>query len=200
MGETLLVLLRVAVSLGVVIALIVYVGRRMQAGRAVERSREADVHVVGRQGLGRHSGVAVIAAGDRRLLVGFSDSSVQLLTELGPVAAVPDQPAGERAASPRSRKAAGALSAFASSAVGSSTGAAPSGAVPAVGSTAASATSPAGSTDAASTLAGATTAVVPRPRPALDDSGRQSVLAGSVLSPQTWRAAVRALQDRTVRR
>lgn len=197
MGETLLVLLRVVVSLGVVIALIVYVGRRMQAGRAVERSREADVHVVGRQGLGRHSGVAVIAAGDRRLLVGFSDSSVQLLTELGPVAAVPDQPAGERAASPRSRKTTGALAAFASSAVGSSTGAAPSGATSAA---AASATSSAASSDAASTVPGATTAVVPRPRPALDDSGHQSVLAGSVLSPQTWRAAVRALQDRTVRR
>lgn len=192
MGETLLVLLRVAVSLGVVIALIVYVGRRMQAGRAVERSREADVHVVGRQGLGRHSGVAVIAAGDRRLLVGFSDTSVQLLTELGPVAAAPDQPAVERI-SQRSRKAAGAPSVSDPSGTPSVIGAALPGGAP-------SGAAPSGAVRSAPAGAGATTAVLPRPRPALDDAGRQSVLAGSVLSPQTWRAAVRALQDRTVRR
>ena len=72
MGETLLVLLRVAVSLGVVIALIVYVGRRMAAGRAAERTREADVHVVGRQGLGRHSGVAVIVFGRQGIAAGYT--------------------------------------------------------------------------------------------------------------------------------
>lgn len=170
MGETLLVLLRVAVSLGVVIALIVYVGRRMSAGRAAERTREADVHVVGRQGLGRHSGVAVIAAGDRRLLVGFSDSSVQLLTELGPVASRPEPLTAERTAAP--------------TASAQPTG--PAGA--------------AGGALAALRGTGSALAGVPHPRPALDDAGHQSVLAGSVLSPQTWRAAVRALQERTVRR
>ena len=166
MGETLLVLLRVAVSLGVVIALIVYVGRRMSAGRAAERTREADVHVVGRQGLGRHSGVAVIAAGDRRLLVGFSDSSVQLLTELGPVASAPAAPTADRSAPARSGKPA------------------------------------AGQQDPSlpAAASGSTFPLLPRPRPALDDAEHGSVLTGSVLSPQTWRAAVRVLQDRTVRR
>lgn len=181
MGETLLVLLRVALSLGVVVGLILYVGRRVSAGRAAERTREADVHVVGRQGLGRRSGVAVIAAGDRRLLVGFSDTSVQLLTELGPVASAPAGVPGERtgtkaAKQPRvmtSMPAGGAPEAVVGGAPG------PSGAGSALGA-------------------------LPNPRPALDDAAHQSglagALAGSVLSPQTWRAAVRALQDRTVRR
>lgn len=182
MGETLLVLLRVAVSLGVVIALIVYVGRRMSAGRAAERTREADVHVVGRQGLGRHSGVAVIAAGDRRLLVGFSDTSVQLLTELGPVASAPVGVPGERTGTKAARQAAVTTRTTAGSAAPSAV----------VGGT------------PGSSAAGSALAVVPHPRPALDDADHQSALAGalagSVLSPQTWRAAVRALQDRTVRR
>ncbi|OZB49677.1 MAG: hypothetical protein B7X40_04950 [Cellulomonas sp. 14-74-6] len=182
MGETLLVLLRVAVSLGVVIALILYVGRRLSAGRAAERTREADVHVVGRQGLGRHSGVAVIAAGDRRLLVGFSDTSVQLLTELGPVASAPVGAAGDRAGTRAAKQAA----------VTTSTPAGGADAVPVVGS-------PLGLPGAGPALGS-----VPHPRPALDGTAHQSALAGalagSVLSPQTWRAAVRALQDRTVRR
>lgn len=182
MGETLLVLLRVVVSLGVVIALIVYVGRRMSAGRAAERTREADVHVVGRQGLGRHSGVAVIAAGDRRLLVGFSDTSVQLLTELGPVASAPVGVPGERTGAKAAKQVA----------------------VPT--STPAGAGVPGALVGGAAGLPGAGPALgaVPHPRPALDDASHQSALAGalagSVLSPQTWRAAVRALQDRTVRR
>ena len=180
MGETLLVLLRVAVSLGVVIALIVYVGRRMSAGRGAERSREADVHVVGRQGLGRHSGVAVIAAGDRRLLVGFSDTSVQLLTELGPVASVPASSA-ERTSGTKATRQAG----LTTGRPAAGAGAGPVGNVLGPG-------------------AGPALGAVPHPRPAPDDAGQQSALAGalagSVLSPQTWRAAVRALQDRTVRR
>lgn len=178
MGETLLVLLRVAVSLGVVIALIVYVGRRLSAGRASERSREADVHVVGRQGLGRHSGVAVIAAGDRRLLVGFSDTQVQLLTELGPVAATPEPMTADRTPVRRTTTSDDRRSAAGPTAAGDP---ALAGGLPGTGS-------------------GPGRAVLPRPRPAPDDAAQRSVLAGSVLSAQTWRAAVRVLQDRTVRR
>ena len=137
MADSLLLALRVLVALAVVVALVWYLARRIE-GRGADRSREAEVRVIDRQGLGRRSGVAVVAAGNRRLLVGFAEQGVQLLTELAPV---PTQP---KAAAP-----------------------APT---------------------------AATRPVVPTQRTG------DSPLAGSVLSPQTWQATLRAMQDRTVRR
>ena len=102
------------------------------------------MRVIDRQALGRTSGVAVVAVGNRRLLVGFGEQQVGLLTELGPVVELA-APAAADAAVP----------------------------------------SPRSATDAGAPPVGA--------RPA-------GVLAGSVLSPETWRATLRALQDRTVRR
>ncbi|QGQ20294.1 flagellar protein [Cellulomonas sp. JZ18] len=138
--DELLVVGRVLVSLAVVAGLIWYLARRFGgAGRTPADDREPHVRVVDRQALGRSAGVAVVAVGSRRLLVGFGEQQVTMLTELGPVH---EQPAP---------------------------------AVPA-----------------------------PRPAPRADAlPGAQlptGGLAGSVLSPATWRATVRALQDRTVRR
>jgi flagellar protein FliO/FliZ len=148
----LMLTLRVLLSLACVIALIWYVGRRWgNQGRSAGTSREAHVQVVGRQSVGRHSGVAVVAVGARRILVGYGEQQVTLLTELSPVAEVQPSPVV-----PKAPKA------------------------------------PAKPT-------------VPKPRtgdlPAgLADSLRPAPLQGSVLSPATWKQAVRALQDRTVRR
>jgi flagellar protein FliO/FliZ len=153
--ESLLVVLRVLVSLAVVVALVWYLARKL-GGRGHDDSREAEVRVLDRQSLSKHAGVAVVAAGDRRLLVGFADSGVQLITELRPVPVLPQAPVA----------------------------------------------GPAGASSAPKA------ARLPRPRAAsaevatagLPANHRPGLLAGSVLSAQTWHATVRAWQDRTVRR
>ncbi|WP_052748453.1 MULTISPECIES: flagellar biosynthetic protein FliO [Cellulomonas] len=143
--DELLLVGRVLLSLACVVGLVWYLARKLGASRGAHDDREPTVHVVDRQSLSRGSGVAVVAVGSRRLLVGFGEQQVQLLTELRPVPEL--TPATTSASAP-----------------------------------------PAGSADA-----------VPTPRPA-PDGARPGPLAGSVLSPQTWRATLRALQDRTVRR
>ncbi len=158
--EGLVVALRVIVSLAVVVALVWYLARRL-GGRGHDSSREADVRVLDRHALSKHAGVAVIAAGDRRLLVGFADAGVHLITELRPVPALPQQPAAARSATPA---------------------VAPQVPTPRV---------PTPRGPAQPGLAG------PAGTPA---NRRPGLLAGSVLSPQTWHATVRAWQDRTVRR
>lgn len=144
--DELLLVGRVLLSLACVVGLVWYLARKLGASRGAHDDREPTVHVVDRQSLSRGSGVAVVAVGSRRLLVGFGEQQVQLLTELRPVPELaPAAAASAQAAA-------------------------------------------AGSADA-----------VPTPRPA-PDGARPGPLAGSVLSPQTWRATLRALQDRTVRR
>jgi flagellar protein FliO/FliZ len=182
--DGLLTALRVVVALAVVVALVWYLARRF-GGRGRDASREASVRVVDRQSLSRHSGVAVVAAGERRLLVGFAEQGVQLITELRPVSdlsvsdlSVPDL--SDLSTLPA-----------APAALSSST--------PAMSETS-GARAP-----EVSDIAGRTTkpkrAPAPAPVPAGVPGNRQpGVLAGSVLSPQTWHATVRALQDRTVRR
>ncbi len=145
--DELLLVGRVLLSLACVVGLVWYLARKLGASRGAHDDREPTVHVVDRQSLSRGSGVAVVAVGSRRLLVGFGEQQVQLLTELRPVPEL----------------------------------------APATTSATAPAAAP-GSADA-----------VPTPRPA-PDGARPGPLAGSVLSPQTWRATLRALQDRTVRR
>ena len=154
--DGLLTALRVLVSLAVVVALVWYLARRL-GGRQRDTSREADVRVLDRQSLSKHAGVAVVAAGDRRLLVGFADAGVQLITELRPVPELPKIPQtpGDAVAKP--------------------------------------------TTKAEPALTGPATGAVPLPA-GLPGNRHPGLLAGSVLSPQTWHATVRAWQDRTVRR
>ena len=79
--DPLSLLLRVALSLGCVLGLIWLLargGRRRTGGRVAAAGRFA---VVGRQSLGRHAGVAVVRVGDRALVLGVTEQSVQLLAE-----------------------------------------------------------------------------------------------------------------------
>ncbi|PZR54138.1 hypothetical protein DNL40_04165 [Xylanimonas oleitrophica] len=167
MGDAVMLLLRVVLSLGVVLLLIWYLGRRLGQGRA-PATGEHEVRVVARQPLGRHAGVAVLGIGERRLLVGFGEQQVSLLGELDAVAA-PAAVAGD--------------------VVGAEDGTV----------TGAGVVAPPWLPVPVPALAGAraprhVAASVP------DDGAGGSPLAGSVLDPHTWRRAVRAVQERTVRR
>lgn len=94
MSDTLVLALRVAVSLFIVLALLWYLSRRLGAGRAA--GRRLPITVLGRQSLGRRSGVTVVDVAGRTLVLGVSDTEVRLLTELepGPVQLLDDVAAG----------------------------------------------------------------------------------------------------------
>ena len=80
MTETLVLTVRVAVSLALVLGLLWFLSRRL--GGAGSAPRRLPITVVGRQTLGRRSGVAVVEVAGRTLVLGISDANVQLLTEL----------------------------------------------------------------------------------------------------------------------
>lgn len=82
--DTLVIALRVALSLGVVLALMWVLHRRMQkgqfgAGRARGR-RAASVEVVARQGIGGKASVVVVDVDGERLVLGVAEQGVTLLT------------------------------------------------------------------------------------------------------------------------
>ena len=79
-SSTVVLALRVVLSLAVVLGLLWWLGRRTAGTRG--RVRQASVTVVGRQSLSRHSSVAVVEVEGRRLLLGVTDQGVSLLTEL----------------------------------------------------------------------------------------------------------------------
>jgi flagellar protein FliO/FliZ len=85
--DTLVLGLRVLLALACVIGLIWVLARRAGWGKGRRRPAGPAVEVVGRQALGRHAGVAVIAVGDRRLLLGYGEQSITMLTELDPAPA-----------------------------------------------------------------------------------------------------------------
>jgi flagellar protein FliO/FliZ len=79
-------MLRLVFSLGLVLALMALAGRylrnrQMGIGAGPRRSA-AKIEVLGRQTLGRNVGVAVVRVADRAMLVGVTEGSVQLLTDL----------------------------------------------------------------------------------------------------------------------
>jgi flagellar protein FliO/FliZ len=80
--SSLLLGLRVLLSLAAVFGLLWYAGRRLSGTGTVRRSRSAAVSVVGRQSLGGKTGVALVEVGGRRLLLGVSEHGVNLLTEV----------------------------------------------------------------------------------------------------------------------
>ncbi|MDM7830558.1 flagellar biosynthetic protein FliO [Cellulomonas edaphi] len=94
--DTLMLAARVILSLACVVGLIWYAGRRMNGPRRERTQREAEVRVVGKQSVSRHSGVAVVAVGNRRMLVGYGDQQVTMLTELAPVVETAPLPAAPR--------------------------------------------------------------------------------------------------------
>lgn len=86
MEDTSLVALlaRLAVSLGVLLALMVAAGRllrRQGLGSVAGTHRRHAVEVLARQGVGRSASVTVVRAGDRALVLGVTESSVRLLVE-----------------------------------------------------------------------------------------------------------------------
>lgn len=90
---------RVVLSLACVVGLIWFAGRKLSGGSGRARTEnEHEIRVVGRQGMGRHAGVAVVAIGTRRILVGYGEQQVTMLTELGPV--VPPVASGSPPAPP----------------------------------------------------------------------------------------------------
>lgn len=76
----------VARSLGALVAVLalVWLIARVMRGRT-GGGRAATVQITQRIGLGRRTGVAVVEAGDRRILVGVGDAQVTFLADLGEV-------------------------------------------------------------------------------------------------------------------
>ncbi len=200
---------RLLISLAVVIGLIWMVAKKMRGGRRRGLRTGRLIDVLGRQNLSRASSVAVLRVADRALIVGVTDSSVRVLGELEldavSAALAEMDPSTRRSGIPRQRTAyddvrgshdipdaepylADALLAGAASAIPSS---------PA---------ELAGTLTAAdietirARRASAAKSVIPgnpaKTRPARDTGP----LAGSALSPATWRQTLDALRDLTARK
>lgn len=77
-------LIRLVLSLGVVLALMVGAAKLLQRGTGMRpvRGTGAQVRVLARQGMGKRASVAVLAVGGRALVVGIGDDGVQLLSDL----------------------------------------------------------------------------------------------------------------------
>lgn len=78
--------LRLILSLAVVLGLIWVLAKKFGKIRQSGDDGEA-IAVVSRQSLSRTTGVAVVTIGHRRILVGFGEQQVTMLTELGPASA-----------------------------------------------------------------------------------------------------------------
>ncbi|GAA3338359.1 hypothetical protein GCM10017714_09220 [Curtobacterium pusillum] len=82
--DTLVITLRVALSLGVVLALMWVLHRRMAksglGGGKAKGRRSATVDVVARQGIGGKASVVVVDVEGERLVLGVSEHGVNLLT------------------------------------------------------------------------------------------------------------------------
>lgn len=165
--DSLLLVLRVALSLAAVLGLLWWLGRRMRTSSA-GRARRESLTVVGRQQLSRRAGIAVVEAAGRRLVLGYSDQGVTLVHDAGEAPA----PSDDRVdLDPHS------LSLVADARDASAAPGDPADAVVV-------------DLDPAR-LMSARTADARRHRTPLD---------GSILAPDTWRKAVAAVQERTIRR
>ncbi|MBU4216168.1 MAG: flagellar biosynthetic protein FliO [Actinobacteria bacterium] len=183
--------LRVVVALACVLGVIWIAARRLNGSRAAQGGDEPHVRVVDRSALGRHAGVAVLAVGNRRILVGYGEQRVEMLTELNPVV-VPLSASAASSAAPRPR-ATSPRGRTASPQHPSADRTTPVVALVGAGTRTAVGGSP--STGRVSPVA------FPQLSPTEEAVVRgASPLAGSVLSPQSWKDAMHALQERTVRR
>ncbi len=86
--DTLLLMLRVGLSLAAVLGLLWWISRRVQTSMGDRRKQQA-MTVVGRQQLGRRTGLALVEVGGRQLVVGYSDQGVQLVHDAGELPAEP---------------------------------------------------------------------------------------------------------------
>lgn len=211
--------IRMVVSLAVVLGLLLLCARLGQ--KRFKGRSGSPLQVLHRQSLSRSSGVAVVSVGGRMLLLGTTDQQVQMLTELDP--AEVDQPAADQAApvAPATPAVAAAdeptdsLLGRMAGLVDEPTRWIPSGAkrrtaVAAVAPLAAVRTAPAAPVGAPtsfatvleSELATELTVVKDAPKPLtpaqvlLQEEPATGALAGSLLSPDTWRLAARAVTRR----
>ncbi|HEY8589689.1 MAG TPA: flagellar biosynthetic protein FliO [Naasia sp.] len=81
--DTLLLALRVLVSLGAVLAVLWFARRWLTGGKAA-RTRGKEITVVAKQGLGAKASVALVEAGGARYLLGVTEHSVTVLDRLEP--------------------------------------------------------------------------------------------------------------------
>lgn len=209
-------LLRVVVSLLCVVGLIWVVARKVGATPGRRLPAGPSLQVVGRQSLGRHAGVAVLAVGNRRLLLGYGEQQVTMLTELAPVLDAAPAPGREVATRPAGTTLPASLTSFVAARRAGRPSAAPSEVDVPVAPTAADEPVLPAPLDIDAPLAGASAHVAEagtapaqgtaapvaadRPAPLVPMQATASALDGSILSPATWRRAVTSLQERTVRR
>ncbi|WP_062137970.1 flagellar biosynthetic protein FliO [Demequina aestuarii] len=90
--DTVLLMLRVGLSLAAVLALLWWISRRVQAGMGDRRSQQA-MSVVGRQQLTRRTGLALVEVGGRQLVVGYSEQGVSLVHDVGECPVEPESTA-----------------------------------------------------------------------------------------------------------
>jgi flagellar protein FliO/FliZ len=91
-------LVRVVVSLGVVLGIMAgaaaVLRRQGVGGGRSPRRRPARIEILGRQGLSRSASVTVVRLGDRALVLGVTESSVNLLAEVDPAEIEPEESEG----------------------------------------------------------------------------------------------------------
>lgn len=170
--DTLILAVRVGLSLAAVLGLMWWLSRRMQSSTLMRRRRCETLSVLGRQQLGGKSGVALIEASGRRLVIGYGEQGVTLLHDAG------DAPESDEDVDTSTSRSVDLDGELISLTKGDAADASP------VSRAAMSAPAHARSTSARM-------ADARRPR---------SPLEGSILAPDTWRKAVVAAQERTTRR
>ena len=90
---TVLLALRVVVALGAVFGALLFAHRWITKGRPGSPLKAKRIAVVARQGLGQKAGVAIVDAGGRRYLLGVTEHAVTVLDTLGAAeAADPAEP------------------------------------------------------------------------------------------------------------
>lgn len=174
--------LRVLLSLACVLGLIWFAHRRLAGTAAVRRQRAATMTVVGRQTLGGKNGLALVDVAGRRLLLGVGEQGVTLLTELE----VPAEELAERRRAERVEIDPAELAALVDG---------PEATLP-------SPRTPPGARtphDLPLRTSGTPDSSTPAARmPAVTEL--RNPLEGSILDAATWRRAVVAVQERTIRR
>lgn len=79
-----ILLLRVVLSLGCVLGLIWFAGRKLSGTAGVRRQRSVPMSVMGRQSLGKGAGIALVEVAGRVLLLGVGEQGVRVLIEVEP--------------------------------------------------------------------------------------------------------------------
>jgi len=169
--DTAAMLARVAFSLAVVVGLMWVLAKFMRGKSAAQRST-GSLSVVTRLSVGRRSSIAVLAVGDRHLVVGVTDEHINLLADLpAPPEVI------EAVADPRRTT----IDLAATTPIALSGSANELLAIDSITSL-----------STAGTSAGVTSVDV--------TAKSTGPLTGSILSPTTWKQTVDVIRDRTVRR